>query len=121
MRIAVTYLNNQIFQHFGKTKEFKVYDTMNNEIIGSQILNTNGIGHCALAQYLADNGVEVLICGGLGNGAVNALNAANVKVCAGVEGSVDEAVIKYLKGSLVYFETSNCNHHHEHHHEHSCH
>lgn len=121
MRIAVTYLNNQIFQHFGKTQEFKIYETMNDEVIGSQILNTNGIGHCALAQYLANNNVEVLICGGLGNGAVNALNAAGIKVCAGVAGSVDEAVRKYLKGTLEYFETSNCNHHHDHHGEHACH
>lgn len=122
MRIAVTYENNEVFQHFGKTQQFKVYDINENKIISSFILDSNGAGHGALAEVLRKNGVDLLICGGIGNGAVNALAKNNVKVCAGASGNTDELVEKYLKGELDLSGASNCNHHHHEHEEnHECH
>ena len=111
MRIAVTYENGQIFQHFGRTEQFKVYDVQEGRIIASEIVGSNGIGHGALAGLLADKAVEVLICGGLGGGALNALTNAGITVVAGAEGDADQAVESYLRGELAS-SGANCDHHH---------
>ncbi len=111
MRIAATYENGQIFQHFGRTEQFKVYDVQDGRIIASEIVGSNGIGHGALAGLLADKAIEVLICGGLGGGALNALTNAGITVVAGAEGDADQAVESYLRGELVS-SGANCDHHH---------
>jgi FKBP-type peptidyl-prolyl cis-trans isomerase 2/predicted Fe-Mo cluster-binding NifX family protein len=110
MKIAVTYENGNVFQHFGRTENFKIYVIENGEIVSSEIIGNNGIGHEALAQYLKDLGVEVLICGGMGQGAQNALAEAGIEVYAGAEGSADEAVKAYLQGTLES-TGANCDHH----------
>lgn len=101
MKIAATYENGNIFQHFGRTETFKVYEVEDGKIVSSQVIGSNGIGHGALAGLLADQDIKVLICGGLGGGALNALNEAGIEVCAGASGSADEAVEAYLRGELV--------------------
>lgn len=121
MKIAVTYDNGNVFQHFGKTEYFKVYETENNQVVSSEVISSNGEGHGALAGVLAAQSVNVLICGGLGGGAQTALDEAGIQVFSGVQGSCDEAVEAYLKGELVSTGV-NCDHHdHEEHEEgHSC-
>ena len=126
MKIAVTYDNGNIFQHFGKTEFFKVYEVEDNKVISSEVIGCNGTGHGALAGLLAEQDVDVLICGGIGGGAQAALEEAGVELCAGAQGDVDQAVEAYLKGELVS-TGANCDHHHEeghscgHHEEgHSC-
>ena len=101
MKIAVTYDNGNIFQHFGRTEQFKVYEVEDNKVVSSEVIGSNGVGHGALAGLLADRAVDVLICGGLGGGAQTALAEAGVEVCAGAEGDADQAVEAYLKGELV--------------------
>jgi len=118
MKLAVTYENGQIFQHFGRTEYFKIYEVENGEIRSAEISGSNGIGHGALAGLLADSGISVLICGGLGMGAMNALANAGIKVIAGAVGDADEAVRAYLAGNLVS-TGSNC-HHHDHGEGHTC-
>ena len=66
MKIAVTYDNGEIFQHFGKTESFKVYEVEDNKVVSSEVIGSNGTGHGALAGLLAEQGVNVLICGGIG-------------------------------------------------------
>ena len=129
MRIAVTYDNGTIFQHFGKTQQFKIYDVADGKVAASQVLDTNGAGHGALAGFLQDNHVDTLICGGIGGGAQTALNQAGITFYGGAAGSADQAVEKLLAGSLEYDPNVVCHHHdHEgHHHEgghcgdHGCH
>ena len=118
MKIAVTYDNGNIFQHFGRTEQFKVYEVEDNKVVSSEVIGSNGVGHGALAGLLADRSVDVLICGGLGGGAQAALAEAGVEVCAGAEGDADQAVEAYLKGELVS-TGANCDHHH-HEDGHSC-
>lgn len=118
MRIAVTYENGQIFQHFGRTEYFKIYDIEGNNIKEADVYGSNGVGHGALAGLLYNKQIDVLICGGLGMGAYNALTQAGIKVVAGATGDVDEAVKEYLAGNLVS-TGSNCNHH-NHGEGHSC-
>ena len=117
MRIAVTYENGQIFQHFGHTEQFKVYDVENRAVTGSQVVDTNGQGHGALAGVLRDLGVDALICGGIGAGAQEALAQAGIRLYGGVTGGADEAVRALLAGTLDYSAEVRCGHH-DHHGEH---
>ena len=65
MRIAVTYENGEVFQHFGKTEMFKLYEVSGGEVVSTDVIGTDGTGHEALAGFLADKGVDVVICGGM--------------------------------------------------------
>lgn len=112
MKIAVTYDNGNVFQHFGRTEQFKVYEVEDNKVVSSEVIGSNGTGHGALAGLLAGQDVDVLICGGIGGGAQAALAEAGVELCAGAEGNTDEAVEAYLRGELVSTGV-NCDHHHE--------
>lgn len=118
MRIAATYDNGEIFQHFGKTENFKIYDVENKQIVSSEVISSNGSGHGALAGVLAEHAVNVLVCGGIGGGALNALAEAGIEVCAGAEGDTDKAVLDYLNGTLVNAGAT-CSHH-DHGEGHSC-
>lgn len=112
MKIAVTYDNGEVFQHFGKTEYFKVYEVEDNKVVSSEVMSSNGSGHGALAGLLAEQSVDVLICGGIGGGAQTALAEAGIELCAGAQGDTDQAVEAYLKGELVSTGV-NCNHHYE--------
>ena len=78
MRIAVTYENGQVFQHFGHTEQFKVYDVEDGKVLSSTVLDTNGSGHGALAGLLKQMNVDTLVCGGIGGGAIRALEEAGI-------------------------------------------
>ena len=112
MKIAVTYENGNVFQHFGHTEQFKVYTVENGKVISSEIVGANGVGHGALATLLSGQHVDVLICGGIGGGAQAALAEQGIELCAGAEGSADQAVADYLSGALVN-SGANCSHHGE--------
>ena len=118
LTLVVTYDNGNVFQHFGKTENFKVYEVEDNKVVSSEVIGSNGTGHGALAGLLAEQGIDVLICGGIGGGARNALAEAGVQLCSGAQGNTDEVVEAYLKGELVSAGTT-CDHHH-HEEGHSC-
>ncbi len=115
MRIAVTYENGEIFQHFGHTEQFKVYDVEDNKIVNSEVIDTNGSGHGALAGLLEELKADTLICGGIGGGAQMALAVAGIRLYGGVSGNADDAVNALLNKKLVFNPDVKCNHHgHEH-------
>ena len=120
MRIAVTYENGEIFQHFGHTEQFKLYDIVENKIISSQIIDTNGSGHGALAGFLKMAQADILICGGIGGGAQMALKEAGIQLFAGNSGNADDTVQAFLNGTLAQNQNPTCNHHHGSHEGHSC-
>ena len=122
MRIAVTYENGMIFQHFGHTQEFKIYDIQDGKVVASQVVDTNGSGHGALAGVLTALHADILICGGIGGGAQMALAAAGIQLYGGVSGSADAAVEALISGNLLYNPNVQCDHHGEHHHDegHNC-
>ena len=120
MRIAVTYENGQIFQHFGHTAAFKVYDVENGAVVRAEVVSTNGSGHGALAGVLNVLKAEVLICGGIGGGAQMALAQAGIKLYGGVSGEADAAVQAYLAGQLDYNPNVRCDHHDHHGEGHTC-
>lgn len=130
MRIAVTYENGEVFQHFGHSEQFKLYDVENGKIVGEQVVDTNGSGHGALAGFLQAAKVDALICGGIGMGAQMALADAGIRLYAGVQGSADEAAKAFTEGRLDYDPDARCDHHghhndgdcsHDHCAEHHCH
>lgn len=122
MKIAVTYDSENIFQHFGHTAYFKLYEIADNAVVSTQVLPTGGSGHGALADFLAAQGVQILICGGIGGGAQLALANAGIRLYGGVRGNADAAVNALLAGELGYDPNVRCDHHdHEHDHGgHSC-
>ena len=111
MKIAVTYENGQIFQHFGHTEQFKLYDVADGSIVRAEVVDTNGSGHGALAGFLMQRGVDTLICGGIGGGAQMALAEAGIKLYGGVSGNADAAVAALLAGNLGYDPDVHCDHH----------
>ena len=113
MRIAVTYENGQVFQHFGHTEQFKLYDVKDGEVKSAFVMSTNGSGHGALAGFLTGVKADAVICGGIGGGAQQALKDAGIALYAGVQGDADAAVAALMAGTLVYSESANCSHHHE--------
>lgn len=120
MTLAVTYENGEIFQHFGRTPQFKLYDVQNGKIVSSTVVDTNGSGHGALAGILNGLNVDALICGGIGGGAQMALAAANIRLYGGVSGSADAAAEAFAAGRLAYDPAVHCDHHDHHGEGHSC-
>lgn len=119
MKIAVTYEDGEIFGHFGHTEQFKIYEIENKEIVNTSIIDTQGSGHGLLGSLLIQNGVNILICGGIGSGAKNILSENNIEIYPGVTGSADEAVESFINGTLEYNIDTQCDHH-NHEHEHDC-
>ncbi|MCI8307048.1 MAG: dinitrogenase iron-molybdenum cofactor biosynthesis protein [Lachnospiraceae bacterium] len=120
MKIAVTYENGEVFQHFGHTEQFKIFEVDGKNIVDTQIVDTNGSGHGALAGMLASLRIDTLICGGIGAGAQNALAEAGIQLYGGVSGTVDEAVNALISGTLEYNPDVHCNHHGHHGEGHAC-
>lgn len=117
MVIAVTYENGQVFQHFGHSENFKIYESEDGKILKSEVCGTDGQGHGALAGFLHSYKVDVLICGGIGGGARNALAEMGIRLYPGVTGNADEAVESFLNGTLSYAPDTVCSHHEG---EHNC-
>lgn len=113
IKIAVTYENGQVFQHFGRTQQFKIFEVEDGKILSEVILDANEEGHAALAGQLREEAVDIVICGGLGMGMLNALQGCGIVVCANVSGDVDKAVKEYLAGTLEYSTQAHaCGGHH---------
>ena len=121
MKVAVTYENGRVFQHFGHTAQFKLYDIEDGKVVRQEVVDTNGSGHGALAGFLTAKGVDTLICGGIGGGAQTALSQAGIRLYGGVNGGADEAVAALLAGTLTFNPDVRCSHHdHAHEGGHSC-
>lgn len=121
MRVATTYDNGNIFMHFGRSEQFKIYDIQDDKVLNEQVVGTGGTGHGALAGLLANGGVDTLICGGIGGGAINALTQAGITVYAGAQGNCDACVEALIAGTLAQTVEATCDchgHDHEHTHEH---
>lgn len=109
-KIAIPYDNGRIFRHFGKSTQFKIYTIENDEVVASEVENTDGAGHEAIGLWLVQRGVSAVVCGDVGFGAQGALAAAGIALLAGVEGPADDAIAKLLAGTLVASNAANCGH-----------
>ena len=86
MKIAATYDNGTVFQHFGHTETMKIYEVEDGKVVKSEVIGTGGAGCGALAGFLAGQGVDVLLCGGIGGGAANHVLSAGIELISGVTG-----------------------------------
>ena len=120
MRIAVTYENGNVFQHFGHSSQFKIYDVEDGNIVKAEVVDTNGQGHGALVGFLQAQEVNAVIAGGIGGGAQEGLKKAGIAFYGGCSGQADQAVEDFLADKLQYQEDIRCDHHGEHH-EGGCH
>jgi len=100
MKVAVSYENGKVFQHFGKTEQFKVYEITDNNIISTCMVESDDQGHIALANLVKNHDIDVIICGGIGPGAQQALTEAGIRFFSGISGDVEEAVQRFLAHSL---------------------
>lgn len=121
MRVAVTTENNQVFQHFGKCQLFTIAEVEDGKLLSTSFLDANGSGHSALAVLLKQQGVDLLICGGIGQGAKDALAAQGVQLICGVSGSVSDVLAAYLNNTLQPNNAFVCDHHHHEGDSHTCH
>ena len=113
-KIAVTYDHGQIWQHFGKTEFFKIYTVDEGRLTGTRVVSTGGLGHGALAGFLAEQNVDAVICGGVGSPMIDRLAAAGIKAYPGVTGDADRAVASLIAGTLAVNEDAvhgGCHHH----------
>ena len=120
MKIAVPFENGIVFQHFGRSEQFKFYEVENGAVLHSEVVSTNGQGHGALVGFLVQYGANVVLCGGIGTGAQVALMQAGIQMFGGISGLADVAVSNYLSGRLVFDPDVHCTHH-DHDEGHSCH
>ena len=118
MKVAVTYENGEVFQHFGHSEAFKLYEVEGGEVKSSEVVPTNGSGHGALAGFLKAQNIDTLICGGIGGGAKMALAESGITLYGGVCGEADKAIENLLENNLKYNPDIECSHHNNE--EHSC-
>ncbi len=115
MKIAVASEGKNITGHFGHCANFLIYDVENEKITNEESIPNPGHRPGFLPNFLADRGVNVIISGGMGGGAVDIFNERNIEVVIGNMGEAKAAVLKYLKGELE--TTGSICHEHEHHDE----
>lgn len=110
-KIAVPVENGEVFQHYGKAKQFKIYTIDDDKVTESATAEAEGGGHEAVAFWLVMRGVNAVICGNIGPGSLGALAGAGIVALAGVEGDADEAIAKFIAGDLAPASAPNCDHH----------
>lgn len=111
MKIAITYSNGEVFQHYGKTEQFKIYEVEGDKIVYSEILSVANNEYESFAELLSSLGVKKVICGGIGAGAIASLKSANIKLYGGVSGNADREIENYLTGNLKFNPNIECDHH----------
>ena len=115
MKIAVASENGMVTEHLGHCDGFTIFHGENNQSVKSQTIANPGHKPGFLPNFLADRGVNVIISGGMGGGAVEIFNERNVEVVVGASGDAKTAIENYLKGDLK--TTGSVCHEHQHHDE----
>lgn len=113
MKIAVASNGDQVTEHFGHCELFHIFHTENDVIVKTERVANPGHKPGFLPNYLHDLGVEVIISGGMGGGAIDIFNEKGIEVIIGARGIADEAAKSYLAGNLK--STGSVCHEHQHH------
>ncbi|MBQ7787900.1 MAG: NifB/NifX family molybdenum-iron cluster-binding protein [Alistipes sp.] len=125
MKIAVPTRNGKVDDHFGHCDHYTIYTVENKQIISREELpSPQGCGcKSGIAADLQQMGVEVMLAGSMGAGALNKLQACGIKVVRGCMGDIESVVNGYLLGFVLdsgigcagHGEDHECgNHSHEH-------
>lgn len=100
MKIAVASEKDMVTQHFGHCENFNIFEVENDKIIRQESFANPGHRPGFLPNYLHEKGVNVIISGGMGGGAIDLFNQHGIEVITGASGSAEEAVKCYLQGKL---------------------
>ncbi len=100
MKVVIAVEGTNVSQHFGRTPVFCVAEIDGSKVISKQDIERSAQGHDALAGFLLSAGADVLITGGIGQGAVSALEAAGIKIISGIKCGVNEALKLFISGKL---------------------
>lgn len=103
--------NDEIFQHFGHANQFAVYEYTEGEYVEKKVFTTKCKGHDEIAKLMRYLDVNVVVCGGIGDGAIKALARHKILVYAGVEGNIDQAYYDLTNNRLKCTSTSTCSGH----------
>lgn len=101
MKIAVAGVGTKVAGHFGHCETFWIYDTEDGKIVKETPIPNPGHKPGFLPNFLGDMGVEVIIAGGMGGGAVDIFNERGIEVIVGAQGETRDMAESYLKGELV--------------------
>jgi len=112
MKIAVASEGNMVTEHFGHCEGFLIFETEKDKIIQSEMVANPGHRPGFLPNFLNDLGVNVIISGGMGGGAIEIFNEKNIEVIVGASGEAKTAAESYLKGELK--STGSVCHEHQH-------
>ncbi len=115
-KIAVASENEKVTEHFGHCLNFNIYEVENGQIVKSESIPNPGHKPGFLPNYLHDLGVNVIISGGMGGGAIDIFNSHQIEVVVGASGVASEAAAAYIAGTLQS-TGSVC---HDHQHQDSC-
>lgn len=100
MKIAVASEKDMVAEHFGHCENFNIFEVENSRVVKSESIPNPGHRPGFLPHYLNDLGVNVIIAGGMGRGAIDIFNEKGIEIFTGVRGLVTDAVNHYLKGLL---------------------
>ena len=96
MKIAIPYINGKLNQRFGMSEQFKIYDIEKGQIIKAEIVDTNGEAHQQLAEFLAKQNVDAVMCGHIGMGMKGHLEAYDIDIFSGFQGPCDIVIQHFL-------------------------
>ena len=118
-KIAIPSAGAMVNAHFGRSQAFTIFEIVNDKVAGVEVLDATGFEHQheGIAQLLKSKGVQTVIAGGIGGGAIAGLEASGLEVLRGADGMVRDVATAYADGSLVTTDGV-CEHHqegHEHH------
>lgn len=116
MKIAMPKNGEVLNQHFGQSKEFLIATVDNNQVVESKVISSESLqhNHAGLSGLFLSEGVSLVITGGIGAPAVNALKEKGLEVIKGASGKCEEVLEGYLSGKLMD-QNVTCNHHGEQH------
>jgi len=112
MKIAVASEDKMVAGHFGHCENFNIFEVEKNQIIKTEFIINPGHRPGFLPNFLNDMGVNVIISGGMGGGAIEIFNEKGIEVITGASGNAEESVNNYLQGKLK--STGSVCHEHEH-------
>ena len=102
MMILVPIDIGMIYQHFGHTPAFRLYDVEGNTVLHTKDYVPNGQGHVIMCLLALEFGVNVVITGGFGLPVQQTLSSNGIQIYGGVSGSADDAVLAFLEGTLNF-------------------
>jgi len=113
MKIAIPIENEEVFQHFGHTSVFRIFDVMDDGSRTTEDVSVQVEGHDAVAAWLQEQKVQLVICGGIGDGAVSALRENGILLCSGASGNAEQCLEAFLRYAEQYESGATCPGHSE--------